>query len=782
MNRTLMATATVIATIICAVAIIILSYSTNRVDQASPGSITVDTSINHAITLDNFKKKSDGNIDTYSIAINPYGTQTVAIGFPFYGPSFSIAVDGNNVASSGTFRQDNRVSWDKTSYTAPVAGTPLTVTVNIDTTDNRYFAATLNRELLVGNPDSINFNQDLGLVLEVAIICSLILFGVFQILLTTPSRPTGLWMGLYSISVSVLVLLWGDRDLISGLDYSWETFERIAIAIAFMSIVMFWQFAWSLTGSKWIKKTTDIIGPIMMAFSMVAIAVPVPEFTSTLFTYILTPALIISGTLKLYIFMKVYVENGGADIFNIIGYAFVTVTAAHDLLFLHGVIATHFFLHFGLFVFLGIRTAMEGAWFRETYRNKYSLAEDLSKANDELMARLNELTEYDNRLSSEKASRSRFLNLVFREIEEPLRDSRDMLDAANSFNLSGHLAKFIQLATSNVTNLNAQITSMLELQSEIFIHPGLRITETPKHLIHKRIEQLVGHKVRKSGSDSLSYNYSHTKNDELATFNTDLSKLMRPLDLFVENVVKHAAATQVSISTSFIEARGQNLMRLVIEDDGKGIPKNQLDAIQRMLQHGDLDTYYNSEPNQEVGHGLVMALQLIDEYGGRINMQSNGIQGLKVELLIPELPVSTDQPGESLLTKKILLVQAESDLKRSVHQLFKETGVEISLADTYENAIELSTREQYTLIIIDRIEDDATISGMIQKFKGVQGDETRNPATVVVATYKDPDIVHSQLEASGVDHVIGKPVGVNHLVQLLKAHEDVSKLISRGFG
>lgn len=75
---------------------------------------------------------------------------------------------------------------------------------------------------------------------------------------------------------------------------------------------------------------------------------------------------------------------------------------------------------------------------------------------------------------------------------------------------------------------------------------------------------------------------------------------------------------------------------LTIEDDGPGIPE---DEIPRILMRGErADTTIPG-----TGLGLAIVCDLVELYGGKLNLGSSQLGGLKAELLFPERPLQGDE-------------------------------------------------------------------------------------------------------------------------------------------
>ena len=81
------------------------------------------------------------------------------------------------------------------------------------------------------------------------------------------------------------------------------------------------------------------------------------------------------------------------------------------------------------------------------------------------------------------------------------------------------------------------------------------------------------------------------------------------------NIVKHANAKNVEITYSY----NQNIISVVIEDDGKGFSKSVL----------------NWQPSNKGGFGLFSIKERIDHLGGDMDLESEINQGTRITIHVP---------------------------------------------------------------------------------------------------------------------------------------------------
>jgi two-component system osmolarity sensor histidine kinase EnvZ len=103
--------------------------------------------------------------------------------------------------------------------------------------------------------------------------------------------------------------------------------------------------------------------------------------------------------------------------------------------------------------------------------------------------------------------------------------------------------------------------------------------------------------------------------------------LKRALANVIENALRHAhARVRIAIETE------DNRLRLLVDDDGPGIPEDERERVFRPFVR--LDDGRNLDA-AGTGLGLAIARDLIHGHGGRITLADSPLGGLRVEIVLP---------------------------------------------------------------------------------------------------------------------------------------------------
>jgi two-component system, OmpR family, osmolarity sensor histidine kinase EnvZ len=100
----------------------------------------------------------------------------------------------------------------------------------------------------------------------------------------------------------------------------------------------------------------------------------------------------------------------------------------------------------------------------------------------------------------------------------------------------------------------------------------------------------------------------------------------RALDNLVGNAVRHGTRAEVSAVLT------DRALRLVVEDDGPGIPKHQRDEA--MQPFARLDAARDPNRGGGVGLGLTIAADVARSHGGALRLGTSAMGGLKAEIIL----------------------------------------------------------------------------------------------------------------------------------------------------
>jgi two-component system, NtrC family, sensor kinase len=92
---------------------------------------------------------------------------------------------------------------------------------------------------------------------------------------------------------------------------------------------------------------------------------------------------------------------------------------------------------------------------------------------------------------------------------------------------------------------------------------------------------------------------------------------------------------RVLVSTQY--DAGKAIVRIAVEDDGPGIPADQMDYL--------FSPFVSSKKSRGTGLGLPVSQKIANEHGGKIQVHSEPGKGARFVLEIPAVSPPSDQSG-----------------------------------------------------------------------------------------------------------------------------------------
>ena len=143
-------------------------------------------------------------------------------------------------------------------------------------------------------------------------------------------------------------------------------------------------------------------------------------------------------------------------------------------------------------------------------------------------------------------------------------------------------------------------------------------------------------------------------------------------------------------------ASGVPYARLEVEDDGPGIPADDLDRI--------FEPFFTTKPGGgAAGLGLAASRAIMDRIGGHLCARSPGERGAVFTLVLPcrSAEVNTRQPAAAPRAARILVVDDERLIRTLVARHLEHDGHEVATASGGPEALEILTHRRFDLLLTD---------------------------------------------------------------------------------
>ena len=135
------------------------------------------------------------------------------------------------------------------------------------------------------------------------------------------------------------------------------------------------------------------------------------------------------------------------------------------------------------------------------------------------------------------------------------------------------------------------------------------------------ISELIKSVLNKYNNSSINYN-----NDDKILYTGRKNLIQRCIGNLVDNSIKYAKTINVKIE------KLAKILVIYIEDDGPGIPNNEVDNVFKPFYKVDKS---RADSKSSVGLGLSISSDIVKSHGGNIELTRSSLGGLKVKIFLP---------------------------------------------------------------------------------------------------------------------------------------------------
>ena len=184
----------------------------------------------------------------------------------------------------------------------------------------------------------------------------------------------------------------------------------------------------------------------------------------------------------------------------------------------------------------------------------------------------------------------------------------------------------------------------------------------------------------------------------------DMTRLVQVFTNLLNNAAKY---TDRGGRISLVAKRLGADVEVVVSDDGSGIPMEQQERLFEMFTQLDRSL---ERAQGGLGIGLAMVKRLVELHGGSVAMHSAGLgRGAAVTVRLPVVlalpPVATGATRaaapETLLRRRILVVDDNADAAHSLAQVLDAMGNTVALAADGVEAVEQAERFRPDVVMLD---------------------------------------------------------------------------------
>ena len=242
----------------------------------------------------------------------------------------------------------------------------------------------------------------------------------------------------------------------------------------------------------------------------------------------------------------------------------------------------------------------------------------------------------------------------------------------------------------------------------------------------------------------------------------DQLRVKQVLGNLVKNALVHSGGTYVKIAFEELIANGRSYSRWTVSDDGKGIPKEDIDRLFEPFERGGVEA--GSRPDGS-GLGLFIAKLTVEALSGKIEYLPQ-IKGVAYQFTVPEdmAPArASSAPAPSATTRfdncRVLLVEDHVLMGQVTQKQLERHFGRVDLAQNGRIALEYIRKDPPDLVITDlfmpELEGDELIREMLQ-----DGFDIPTVGLTAAAVGNDMDRFHEV----GAELVLQKPLNMDEVL------------------
>lgn len=288
----------------------------------------------------------------------------------------------------------------------------------------------------------------------------------------------------------------------------------------------------------------------------------------------------------------------------------------------------------------------------------------------------------------EKLSRmkSDFISVISHELRTPLTSMKEsvsiILDGIAG-PLNEEQKKFLTITKKNIDRLSKLIIDIIDLSK---LEAGSIIMHKRKLNINDIIKDVYLSTRDSVEQKDMEFSLSLGESMELAPLDPD--RINQILKNLISNAIKfNRPKGKIKISSSMEDINGKGFIKIIVEDNGIGIPQEEIENLFKGFS--PLDTSMTRK-HGGAGLGLAVSKGMVELHGGNIWAVSEKGAGSKFIFTIP-----------IAVQKVLLIIDDEEDLTTMLSFRLKNMGFDTIIANSGDSGIELAKNNKPDLILLD---------------------------------------------------------------------------------
>ena len=364
----------------------------------------------------------------------------------------------------------------------------------------------------------------------------------------------------------------------------------------------------------------------------------------------------------------------------------------------------------------------------------------------ERLAREKELRLALEQLKAKQEQQKQFFAVVGHELRTPIA-SINMLLKDESIPRE-EIDTYLKSTASNLLDVLEDLRFIGEPEKRVVQFK----TATPESIIQGVCGSLHGLLLQRQQQLTLSL-------QESGQFVLPVQAIRQICTNLIKNASIHSGGHQIAVSLT--HASDQNLLQIVVEDDGVGIPKEALEDLLKPFNRGKTDA-------DGTGLGLYIVKEIANAIEAKLDYSTSELGGAKFILEFaanePEIKNSSQiRDSINFSDMRILIAEDNKTLQLLTQKMLSKVGAHVEVADNGRDALQLVKRDSFDLVITDLNMPEMNGLELIeqltkQDFKG----------TILGCTAAITGNETEQTIIKGAKEVIPKPISLDQIEQALK--------------
>ena len=365
-------------------------------------------------------------------------------------------------------------------------------------------------------------------------------------------------------------------------------------------------------------------------------------------------------------------------------------------------------------------------------------------------------------------AKSEFLANMSHEIRTPLNGIMGMLQLLQTTEPDGEQGECIALAVKSANRLTRLLADILDISSIEAGRLAVREAEFNVTDLRDAVMELFSNTAREKGI-ALTCRMAEGLPQRLVG---DETRVIQILGNLLGNALKFTMHGEASLDIESLPAReGQTWLRFTVSDTGIGIPEKSLGQL--CTPFFQVDSSY-TRPYQGAGLGLAITQRLVSFMGGSMEIRSVLGQGTSVRVDLPfgssaaPAAVPEERPArQPFRPLRVLLAEDDRINQIATSALLRKMGHSVGVAENGRQALELLTREEFDLILMDI---QMPVMNGLEAVEAIRTDPAYariRDIPVVALTAHAMVGDREAFLARRMDGYLSKPVGINDLSAMI---------------